>query len=382
MDRSDQPLSGASPTEVDRFADGDALFEASFRVPDGLGPLYVRASCEGCHQADGRGPGLVAKMAMVGAMLGSDRSTPRPDQLPLRFGNTQRPFVAAGARTPIATPVGSTGLRVTYRLPPAVWGRGYLEAVDDQEIERVAAAAAARPGPIKGRIHRVRYGAEPNPGTRVHAHALGTAGLIGRFGLKARIATLDEFAADALQSDMGLTSPLRPNELPNPDGLADDAKPGVDVSLETLNALADYVRLIEMPRRPNDGTQGRGPTLFAETLCATCHVPRLRTRADYPIAALAGIEAPVYTDLLLHDMGSALADGIVDGDAGPRDWRTAPLVGLRFMVAYLHDGRAHSVAEAIALHEGPGSEANVAVTRFRALGPSDQAQLVDFVKGL
>jgi len=83
-----------------------------------------------------------------------------------------------------------------------------------------------------------------------------------------------------------------------------------------------------------------------------CHVPTLKTRASYPIAKLAGIDAPIYTDLLLHDMGAALADGLTDGGATSQQWRTAPLIGLRFAHSYLHDGRAHSVAEAIAAHDG------------------------------
>jgi CxxC motif-containing protein (DUF1111 family) len=388
VDRSDLPLLGASATETARFAAGDGLFEAVFRAPDGLGPLYIRSSCEACHAADGRGPGLVAKMSVAALGAGST-----PARSPLPFGNTQRPYVSGGGRTPLGAPAEIAGrLRVSYRLPPAVWGRGYLEAVSDGEIERLAAMAATRPGPIKGRIHRVRCASEASgaAGGPVPPHGAGhrpgAAGLIGRFGLKARIATLDEFAADALQSDMGLTSPLRPRELPNPDGLADDGRPGMDVDWDMVQALGDYVRLIEIPRPPAtaDGivAGARGRLIFERAQCATCHVPELRTRPDYPVPALAGITAPVYTDFLLHDMGTALADGVVDGDAGPREWRTAPLMGLRFMPAFLHDGRARTIEEAVAAHEGPGSEGNGAVAAFRALAPSDRDEVVAFVRGL
>jgi len=102
------------------------------------------------------------------------------------------------------------------------------------------------------------------------------------------------------------------------------------------------------------------------------------TRADYPVAALAGIDAPIYTDLLLHRMSDELADGLpadagVDGQADSFSWRTAPLIGLRFDRTFLHDGRAKSVTEAILLHRGTGSEANAAVDAFDALGAGDQA---------
>lgn len=388
LDRSDMPLTGASAAEAARFAEGDGLFEAVFRAPDGLGPLYIRSSCEACHAADGRGPGLVAKMSTAASVEASgERGSRRVPTPALPFGNTQRPYVSGGARTPLVTPGGAAaeGLRVSYRLPPAVWGRGYLESVSDGEIERLATAAAARPGPIKGRIHRVRCASEAAAAAAsVHGagHRAGSTGLIGRFGLKARIATLDEFAADALQSDMGLTSPLRPRELPNPDGLADDGRPGIDVDWETVQALGDYVRLIEIPRPTAAPAGVPGRVVFERAQCAICHVPELRTRPDYPVAALAGIAAPVYTDLLLHDMGAALADGVVDGDAGPREWRTAPLMGLRFMPALLHDGRARTVEDAILAHEGPGSEANDAVAVFRALGPADRDELLAFVRAL
>ena len=70
-----------------------------------------------------------------------------------------------------------------------------------------------------------------------------------RFGLRARIATLDEFTADAFQGDMGVTSPMRPTELPNPQGLTDDGKPGLDVDIDTVNLIARYMRFIEIPTR-------------------------------------------------------------------------------------------------------------------------------------
>jgi CxxC motif-containing protein (DUF1111 family) len=100
------------------------------------------------------------------------------------------------------------------------------------------------------------------------------------------------------------------------------------------------------------------------------------------VVQLAGIYAPVYTDLLLHDMGEELADRQTDETAGPRDWRTAPLIGMRFQRSYLHDGRAATVEVAILKHAGPGSEANASVDKFQALPPDQRAALLDFVRGL
>jgi CxxC motif-containing protein (DUF1111 family) len=90
----------------------------------------------------------------------------------------------------------------------------------------------------------------------------------------------------------------------------------------------------------------------------------------------------VFTDFLLHDMGPALADGVVDGRAGSREWRTAPLLGLRFFNAYLHDGRARTIEQAVLAHGADGSEALASVERFRALTGTDKDELLRYVAAL
>lgn len=378
VDFSDLPLHGLSTEEESAFLRGDELFDLPAREHDGLGPVYIRDSCGGCHAAGVRGPGVVQKMSVVL----EDGITPAADQSRLPFGHTVRPLVVGGGHTPLVVPQDSAHVKVSIRVGPPIIGRGYMEAVLDAEIERVAAEQAKRNDGILGRVHRVVYASEPNADARFHQHKKGDV-LIGRFGLKARVATLDDFTADALQGDMGLTSPLRPNELPNPDGLQDDAKPGIDLTLESLNARAMYMRLLAIPARR--GLPDRGRDLFANTQCAVCHVPSLRTREDYPIRPLAGIDAPVFTDFLLHDMGSELADGLppgADGDASGREWKTAPLIGLRFNRSFMHDGRARTVKDAILMHGGPGSQAANSVRMFSALSAADQTTLLDYVERL
>jgi CxxC motif-containing protein (DUF1111 family) len=371
---SDLPVAGLSEADSATFVEGDGLFDVPFREVDGLGPLYAHQACSGCHDGGVRGPGFVRKMVVVEA----DNVTPKADQSALAYGNTVHPLTT-GATGPVLPPENDPSVKVSRRVGPPVVGRGYLEAIRDDEIERVAAEQAAAPGPVKGRVNRVTYQSEANPDERFHRHRKGDP-LIGRFGVKARIGTLDDFSADAAQGDMGITTPLRPVELPNPGALADDGKPGVDLSADIINKMADYVRMLAVPRR--GALDPRGAELFAQTGCASCHVPSLKTRADYPIAPLAGVDAFVYTDLLVHDMGPDLADGVVEGDAGPRDWRTAPLVALRFSRTYLHDGRAKTIEEAVLLHGGPGSEAAESAARWQALPEADRATLLAFVKAL
>ncbi|HJN55962.1 MAG TPA: di-heme oxidoredictase family protein, partial [Candidatus Poseidoniales archaeon] len=333
-------------------------------------------TCGSCHADDARGPGVVQKMVVVKP----DGITPKNDQSLLPWGSGVRPQVAGGASEPIRPPEGIDNLLVTIRMPPAVFGRGYIEAVMDSEIERVASLQAETDDGVSGKINRVPWTSEDNPDQDYHGYQYGDSQLIGRFGLKATIATVDDFTADAYQADMSITSPMRPDELANPEGLTDDYLPGVDIDLETVNLTADYVRMLEIPERVQ--TDPEGPELFEESGCATCHVPTMRTSPGYPVGLLADIDAPIFTDMLLHDMGDEAADGMEQHDAGSTEWRTAPLMGLRFLRNMMHDGRAKTVREAIDAHEGPGSEANGSIELFQQMSAEDQDALVAYVETL
>lgn len=352
VDRPDLPLDELSEPELARFKQGDALFEATLRDSDGLGPLYVRDACSACHAGDGRGPGLVTKM--------STRDSAAAAEL-LQLGTTERPYTTAGAKLPLLAGA-DPRVRVVARHPPAVFGRGYLEAIAERDLEQLAERAARRTGSARGRLNRL-----PD-------------GRIGRFGIKARLATLGDFAADALNGDMGITSPQYPEEPAGPEGLRDDRKPGVDFSAEQVSLLRDYLRFLEMPERRE--LSEAGASLFERARCSDCHVPSFTTSPSYEVKALAGVKAAVYSDLLLHDMGAARADGQTEAGAGPRDFRTAPLIGLRFLPSYLHDGSAKTIEAAIAAHAGDDSESRDSWRSFQGLSAAEQRELVTFVEAL
>ncbi len=113
-----------------------------------------------------------------------------------------------------------------------------------------------------------------------------------------------------------------------------------------------------------------GGRLFDATGCAKCHVPSM-TAGDRRVL--------LYSDLLLHDMGPALDDKIVQGDATGRDWRTAPLIGLGLRTRYLHDGRATTLRDAIVAH---GGEGEIVRDRFLRLSPTEQADVYRFLDSL
>ena len=182
-------------------------------------------------------PGSVEKMAVVE----SDGFTTAADQSKLPFGHTIRPYVAADAKTPIEAPDDPT-VKITTRVGPPVLGRGYMEAVLDSEIERLEAEQASRADAIHGKINRVTYASERVDDVTFGQLAKGDANLIGRFGLKARIATLDRLHRRRVPGRHGHHQPAAPVELPNPDRLADDAKPGVDTDAKSVESIANYMR--------------------------------------------------------------------------------------------------------------------------------------------
>lgn len=385
------PIDNLSADQLVEFSADRTAFYQKFAAVDGLGPLYTETSCGDCHMNASRGPGAATKMVVVEG----DGLTALGDQSLLPFGNTEHPKVVTeipGASTPILPPftgvvdggadAGSISIRITRRLGPSIVGRGYLDAVADSEIERMESQQATRTDGIHGRVNHVTFISQANPDATFDSHQPGDS-VIGRFGMKARIATLDEFTADALQGDMGITSPMRPTEFKNPDGIADDLKAGVDVTADAMNARAAFVRLLAIPPRSQKAQNGQA--WFGTCHCDVCHAETLRTRSDYPVPQLANIDAPIYTDMLIHDMGDNLADSVGggnEGQAGPRDWRTPPLIGLRESVTYLHDGRSTTIADAIAQHGGPGSEAADSAACYSQLAPNIQQQLLDFLADL
>jgi len=81
-------------------------------------------------------------------------------------------------------------------------------------------------------------------------------------------------------------------------------------------------------------------------------------------------------------MGKGLADGISQGQAGPREFRTTPLWGVGQRIFFLHDGRTNDLLQAIQAHASAGSEANGVVSNFQALSVSDKQAILDFLRSL
>jgi CxxC motif-containing protein (DUF1111 family) len=277
-----------------------------------------------------------------------------------------------------------SGIPYSVRLPPPVFGVGLIEAIPEAAILANADPNDLDGDGISGRPNYVSA-ATFVPGTEPNA---GPGLLLGRFGRKAQNAILLQQVVEAYLQDIGVTSPFLPLENRNPlSGVpieAVDKVPDPEIGESTVQAVTHYIRALAPPDPgPDTPQREEGRALFTQIQCAKCHVPSLQTGPS-PLSALSGRSAELYSDLLLHDMGDALADNRPDGQATGREWRTTPLWGLRLMRRFLngdallmHDGRARSVEEAILMH---GGEALTSRNAFAQLTAAQRAALLDFVE--
>ncbi len=369
-DQLDSPLEGLSATERAAFVRGDEEFARRFSPATGLGPIFNDVSCAACHSADGRGrPGNA--LSRIG--------TPDEDMLRSWGGPQIQNRAIPGALAEVVP----AGVHVSVRLPPPVFAAGLIEAIPEATIIANADPDDLDGDGISGRVNWV----VPPPWVPGTEPGAGPEPRVGRFGRKAQTTSILQQTVEAYLQDMGITTDFLPDENRNPlAGHAHDAADRIgdpEVPAGTVFAVVNYLRLLAPPA-PGGPTAARalGEQLFAATGCAACHVPQLQT-GPHPIGALAHQGVTLYSDLLLHDMGDALADHRPDGDADGREWRTTPLWGLRMIRAYLngdafllHDGRARTIEEAILLH---GGEAQRSRDLFAGLSPADRAALLDFV---
>ncbi len=270
----------------------------------------------------------------------------------------------------------------SLRSAPAIHGMGLLELISQAAIDALADPEDNNQDGISGRVNQVwDYQAQKN--------------VAGRFGWKANRADLHITTAAAFNGDVGITSPLFPEQpcteqqiscVKTPNG---NSANGVELPDHLLNLVTNFVRNLGVPKRritKDSVAAEQGRTLFYQAGCVACHQPSFVTKAVVGDNQHLGQQTIwPYSDLLLHDMGTELADGRSDYLANGNEWRTPPLwgVGLSKQVngSYflLHDGRARSVEEAVLWH---GGEAQQAQQNFVQLGKNQREALLNFVESL
>jgi CxxC motif-containing protein (DUF1111 family) len=359
------PLRGISAAERARFDSGRVVFDSTFTAEIGLGPLFNASGCAECHEDPvvGAGGDEVERHA---AVFHPERPGLKCDELAGQGGPVFQDSVTPALRAALGIenePLPKGVTVVAARTTPDVFGFGLLDAVPDSAILAYADPDDRNGDGISGRPNRF------------------FDGRLGRFGRKALVPALREFNDGAFQIEIGITNPSVPVEgTVTGDSLpaGTDPAPEPELNARGLELTDAFVRLLAPPAPlKQKGEARRGLEVFKRAGCAGCHVPTLPT-GDNAIAALRHKEVAAYTDLLLHDMGTELAD-ICFGLATPSEFRTEPLMGLRLATQFLHDGRAKTPEQAIDMHGGEGTRAR---DLFRALPPGDRTALLLFLKTL
>jgi CxxC motif-containing protein (DUF1111 family) len=255
----------------------------------------------------------------------------------------------------------------SLRIAPSLGGVGLLDRAPEASI-------VARADPED------RDGDGISGSTRTVVDRTSGESRSGRFGHRAAQPTLRHQVAAAFRDDLGITSALFPEQpctdaetacRSAPSGAGRES--GVEIEDRILSAVTLMTARLSAPARPEDHAHAEGSALFERVGCASCHVPTLAAPPSEPL------DREPYTDLLLHDLGPGLADGCDEPGASGSEWRTSPLWGLGGIApeqrAFLHDGRARDVVEAILWH---GGEAQRARDSFAQLDRPDRERLIAF----
>jgi len=333
---------------------GAQLFRTDFTPKQGLGPLYNARSCLECHHtptAGGVGRNGLSIVHRVGRFDGQEF-----DDLAGLGGPVARAHSVAEIGIPCALVPGPPPQAnlISVRNASSLYGLGLIETISDDAIR---AGAVAR-GNVQGRPNIVR-------------DAQGRE-RVGRYGWKADVATLERFVAEAFRNELGVTSPLAAADpIPGDSDCGSKPEAAWDDDGTTIRAVTAYLAALPAPAPRARNLSPEGRIVFASIGCADCHTPALR--------AVDGRDVPLFSDLLIHDMGAALDDRVSQGGARGKDWRTTPLWGVSTRPRLLHDGRAATIKDAILAHDGEAAEVT---TRFRRLTKPEQSALLIYVAAL
>jgi CxxC motif-containing protein (DUF1111 family) len=424
-----QPLSSLAqtPGASNFFTDGQNRFQEVEAVPKGLGPRFNSNQCASCHSqpAVGGTSPSASVFPSVGPnpeiqvfnLDGAQNTLPSfitPDgpvrEARFKFflnsagglsntpdGGVHALFVISGrpdaGSCAIKQPDFAHNLalnNVSFRIPTPTFGAGLMENISEETI--------------MGNM-RANGFAKQALGISGHPNRDGNDGMISRFGWKAQNKSLEIFSGEAYNVEMGVTNELFQNERANPEEAQRGGLPAackLNPTPEDATNLAAsqdsgvpgdasqfamFMRLLAPPT-PSPSSPGGatsiagGRQVFAAIGCALCHTPALQTGTSRITAGLSQVTANLFSDLLVHNMGSNLADGVTQGGAGPDEFRTAPLWGLGQRIFFLHDGRTSDLLDAIQQHASSGSEANGVIRNFNNLSPQQKQNLLNFLRSL
>jgi CxxC motif-containing protein (DUF1111 family) len=408
---------------------------------NGLGPRFNFNQCSGCHSQPSVGgsspsaniypdvgPNPESQVITNGVASGSFNTLPsfitatgptREARFPFFFNangsvNTNSPnggvedlFTVSGradaGSCSIPQPSFATAQQendIIFRIPTPVFGAGLLENLDDSTLLAIQTANANNGFGISGTFNHN-----------------GNDGTISRFGWKAQNKSLEIFAGEAYNVEMGITNELFTQDRPLP---GEDMTTGLPANCLNLSgtgypedatnfsftttssdqftenatipsdvvSFAMFMRLLAPPVASTTTPGGAssiasGKSLFSSIGCATCHTVTINSTQNSNItSSLANQSVKPFSDIEIHHMGTGLADNVSQGGAGGDQFRSAPLWGVGQRIFFLHDGRTSNLLKAIADHAGNGSEANTVISNFDSLSPTQQQNILNFLRSL
>jgi CxxC motif-containing protein (DUF1111 family) len=256
---------------------------------------------------------------------------------------------------------------VIFRIPTPLFGLGLVENTADWVLKANLAATARQRAAL---------------GIAGRFNTSGNTGMIMKFGWKAQNPSLEVFAGEAYNVEMGITNDNFPVERNHYPGCQFNATPEDFHPNSDIDAFTDAMRL-SAPPAPVTLTANTeaGKDMFEKVGCLLCHSENLTTaRSDF--TGMGGVTYHPFSDFAIHHMGVGLADRVNQGVATGDEFRTAPLWGVGQRLFFLHDGRTTDLLQAIAQHASQGSEANQVIRDFDRLTPQRQQELLDFLRSL
>ncbi len=414
------------------FTDGQARFQevesVSGGANNGLGPRFNSNSCSSCHAqpaVGGTGAAVNPQFQFTSNGVAPGNTTPsfitangptREARFPFFFNpngtvNTSAPnggvedlFTVTGrsdaGRCSVQQPsfaAAQQANNIIYRIPTPTFGAGLIENLDDSTL-----------------LTNQAHNSNNNFGIAGSFNHNGNDGTISRFGWKAQNKSLHIFTGEAYNVEMGISNLLFTQDRPLPgedqqgtglpsnclnlsgNGYPEDssnpaASPQAAV-LDDVSAFANFMRTLAPPPPGGVVLNGQqvsgqmiaaGGSLFSSIGCATCHNSKVgNTQPSNITGSLSSAPVPAYSDIEVHHMGNALADNVAQGGAGGDQFRTAPLWGLGQRIFLLHDGRTTNLLTAIQAHASRGSEATTVEQNFFNLNPTQQQEILDFLRSL
>jgi len=399
------PMPRLNTFEAEYFVEGAARFQEIEDVGDGFGPRFNGISCGSCHAQPAVGgsspatnpqvaaapPGQMTAVSSFISLHGpvrearfvKDLSTNKADggvhALFTIVGRPDNPTGCAITQPDFATNLAHNN--VIFRIPTPVFGGGLIEAIKESTIISNMNANTT----LKSVL-----------GISGHENRNGNDGTITRFGWKAQNKSLMLFTGEAYNVEQGITNEIFPNEREEDPRCATSGAPddstnfNLSVPEKIMSDMVGFSVFMRFSAPPTPVSSygnvsansiSAGKAKFNLVGCGLCHTPSLQTGTSSS-NALSGQTVNLFSDLLVHNMGSRLSDGVSQGNAGPNEFRTAPLWGLGQRLFFLHDGRTSDLVTAIQAHSSSGSEASAVIGVFNVLPQSDRQDILNFLRSL